>query len=1297
MTAIIFGLWRALQSPYFASIIANHFNERVVSKVDAEVNIGNIEFSLFPPATHLNNISIVKDDVIKVYQSKLSLNFSVWDFLSSEFKISEIEMKNGYIELLEVAKKDNKPRKIDNLTLFDIIQNDVLAKLPVIIGELNIENVDLVYDNKLYPLNKLEIRPYKHSIDLELSVNEISYEDYSIDGGDFKFEILKDKTRIIESVVFKNKTKLEFSGSISNKIKSDIKVAYKGRLEEFLPLDLKKHLGLNGSCDCLFEIKGDIRKSPIVKFKSELSNVSSKFANIDSGTVTGSFANNKINITKASLERRNGQANILEPIFINLDKFSISKVKAKLVTMNVHDILYFLGPDFEIINGLATGVAEIDIKDEVIGIKVVDDLEVDNFFLGYEDKILAHDKIIISNMKFLIGDAVGLEGTASFNDSALSYNGIIDSTGLDIKATSPSISFEELGGELGATLKGRSAVDAHFVGPFEKVMLNLKSDKVSGLNVLGYSLPGDATVNVGLNLTDLKLNIYEVNSLDQNKLKISGDVDFNKSELQLDFDVEKVFFDALPGSIKPIWKEVNPFLKDFDGQISGALSIGGKFDNLRFQSSLSSNKVSLFNEPFSSFTAAFYIDNDGVFIDRVIGRKDKAVLELSLDYLFKGGLRSGKFNVFSLKLNDLNVYRKMGLGYDGTVNIRSDLDTKDGRRANLNISILKSSVGRKKLKPSNLNLEYNDDRILLTSSLLGGKANINGVLNIGDKKNDLSQINSSINIEDLKTILGIVSLHNIYDTDLRGYFSGRFSSSFRVGNLKEIDFSMYVNKFRLQKLNKFLTLTKVGRIYIKKSNVEDMSIEVRGTGGLYNLKGQGNLNNDVKLEQSFNLDLSFARLISSVITQSTGRLYGRGVISGKINDFKNYHELNAEDVSVKLKDVPITLTNGEMKSILINNVWNLNELKVNAGGGTVTGRGSAEIVFPFPSLNYNFKFDSLKYPVAEKSTLNFGGDLALRGKKFPYLLNGDVVINSASFNDEFTEFKSDSSFVKSVDKYIDRERTGLPEILELDINTRTLDSIRVKNRLADILFNGDFRLRGNPLSPIVTGQLNAVPTLSRFKFKGNDFLVNFGAINLDGQSTTSPMILNFSSEAKVDQYDVKMNIVGAVDDLQIKMESNPSLSQEDIFSLLTLGVTSDFSKNLEEKDKASLTTIGIGTLLVDQLKINEGLDSTLGLKLSVLPEVSESDDSPIQASQSDQSSRVRTATKLRIQKKVTKDVGLTFSNTFGGEEGNKQEMNIDFNINEQFSIQGVFEKDNDPNDDADDSSVGADIKYKWSF
>jgi translocation and assembly module TamB len=163
------------------------------------------------------------------------------------------------------------------------------------------------------------------------------------------------------------------------------------------------------------------------------------------------------------------------------------------------------------------------------------------------------------------------------------------------------------------------------------------------------------------------------------------------------------------------------------------------------------------------------------------------------------------------------------------------------------------------------------------------------------------------------------------------------------------------------------------------------------------------------------------------------------------------------------------------------------------------------------------------------------------------------------------------------------------------------------------------------------------------------------------------------------------------------MESNPSLSQEDIFSLLTLGVTSDFTKNLEEKDKASLTTIGIGTLLVDQLKINEGLDSTLGLKLSVLPEVSESDESPIQASQNDQSSKIKTATKLKIQKKVTKNVDLTFSNTFGGDDGSKQEMNIDFNINDRLSIQGVFEKESDSDDDGEDSSVGADIKYKWSF
>jgi len=169
----------------------------------------------------------------------------------------------------------------------------------------------------------------------------------------------------------------------------------------------------------------------------------------------------------------------------------------------------------------------------------------------------------------------------------------------------------------------------------------------------------------------------------------------------------------------------------------------------------------------------------------------------------------------------------------------------------------------------------------------------------------------------------------------------------------------------------------------------------------------------------------------------------------------------------------------------------------------------------------------------------------------------------------------------------------------------------------------------------------------------------------------------------------------------VDLSSEPSLSKEDLLSLITFGVTSDMSRNLEAGERKFVTTVGIGTLLVDQLKINEDLNSSLGLKLSVQPEFKENESTLIQgkAAVSDSgTSRLKSATKIKINKQVTNKVDVSLSSTVGGSLEQKQEMNVNFNINKHLSVEGVYEmKPTESENTNTPSSLGADLKYRWSF
>ena len=67
-----------------------------------------------------------------------------------------------------------------------------------------------------------------------------------------------------------------------------------------------------------------------------------------------------------------------------------------------------------------------------------------------------------------------------------------------------------------------------------------------------------------------------------------------------------------------------------------------------------------------------------------------------------------------------------------------------------------------------------------------------------------------------------------------------------------------------------------------------------------------------------------------------------------------------------------------------------------------------------------------------------------------------------------------------------------------------------------------------------------------------------------------------------------MTVLGDERNLSVKFRSEPPLPEEDILSLLTLGVTLSTTRDLQDNDLESVTSMSIGSLLIDQFGINEG-------------------------------------------------------------------------------------------------------------
>ena len=101
------------------------------------------------------------------------------------------------------------------------------------------------------------------------------------------------------------------------------------------------------------------------------------------------------------------------------------------------------------------------------------------------------------------------------------------------------------------------------------------------------------------------------------------------------------------------------------------------------------------------------------------------------------------------------------------------------------------------------------------------------------------------------------------------------------------------------------------------------------------------------------------------------------------------------------------------------------------------------------------------------------------------------------------------------------------------------------------------------------------------------------------------------------------------------------------------------------------------------------------------PEFSNDNINPIagKISSSSDTARLRSATKLRLSKRISNSIDLNYSSTLGGSLDQSQQMNIDFRINEDFSLQGVYRtQTNETSENIDNTeSVGFDLIWKRTF
>lgn len=367
----------------------------------------------------------------------------------------------------------------------------------------------------------------------------------------------------------------------------------------------------------------------------------------------------------------------------------------------------------------------------------------------------------------------------------------------------------------------------------------------------------------------------------------------------------------------------------------------------------------------------------------------------------------------------------------------------------------------------------------------------------------------------------------------------------------------------------------------------------------------------------------------------------------------------------------------------------INQMRGELAGGTFDGEGSILIQGPrdLPT-QINARISNVSLNVPDQVRTNGSGEVIFRGNWFPFTLSGIYRVQGGLVSKEFTDDSLQNSIKRS--SYLPKmilQRAFEPVLLDLEV---ALDNpLPVRNSMVEGSVTGRLQVRGPPASPVLFGQLSAEKA-TKFFFRDKVFDVITGNVKFTDPKEINPE-LYVSARTRVEEYDINLLVQGTAKAPLIRMTSLPPLSDQDIVSLLALGVTSQsVDKRLQNRDQESSSGgYQIGTAVLQQISIFQKAQKATGFNVQF-------------SSNYDDTKNVEVR-KIIISRQLSEK--LKVSATSFVDEQASREFKVEYSLNPSVSAIGSFQqRANDErsqlgNDNAGqtESILGLDLEYKKEF
>jgi translocation and assembly module TamB len=281
--------------------------------------------------------------------------------------------------------------------------------------------------------------------------------------------------------------------------------------------------------------------------------------------------------------------------------------------------------------------------------------------------------------------------------------------------------------------------------------------------------------------------------------------------------------------------------------------------------------------------------------------------------------------------------------------------------------------------------------------------------------------------------------------------------------------------------------------------------------------------------------------------------------------------------------------------------------------------------------------------------------------------------------------------------------------VDFDVIVHARSPLRINNELIEaefVLDKSGLELVGTNQRFGLRGSLQTKP-LGRIHLRQHTFEIREGSVRFDDSTRINPRVdlratteyRRYSSQtptttapttgapagtdsttsATGGRWRITMHAHGNADELHIDLTSDPALSQDDIFMLLTVGVTRT------ELNQAQSTSM-VSSVALEALGTLSGADRTVRDTIPVIDEFRFG---------SAYSSRTgRTEPTVTIGKRVSKNVRATV--TSGLAESREVRSNLEWQLSRGVSVEGSYDNVNDISS-SQLGNLGADIRWRIEF